>query len=155
MPSQYKGNRGEAIQYIPALIEEGFGNSYIVDFLRLNDLGYNTQRMYEDINRIRLEGIGADQIKGLDAYDPVPDRLMRQWSGDTEFNYRVVVEYNYFSTDSLQWEKGYTTLYYMDNPSQSNVLDDWAIRRQTIENTYGKVQEISGESAIHYYRNVR
>ena len=155
MPSAYKGNRGEAINYIPALIEEGQTNSYIVDFLRINDLGYRTQLMYQDINRIRLEGIGAETIRGLDIYDPVPEKLMRTWSGDTSYNYRVVVEYEYYDTNALEIKKGYTTLYYNDAPSQSNVLDDWAIKRQTIENTYGQVQEVYGEKQLHYYRNIK
>ena len=155
MASQYKGNRGQAIQYISGMIEEGFSNSQIVDFFKLNDMGYRNQTMFQDINRIRLEGIGAATVRGLDPYDAVPDKLMRTWSGDISYNYRAVVEYEYYDTNALEIKKGYTTLYYNDAPSQSNVLDDWGIRRQTIENTYGQVQEVYGETQIHYYRNVR
>ena len=155
MGSSYKGNRGEAVQFIPGMIEEGLTNSQIVDFLKINDLGYRTQTMYQDVNRYRLEAIGADQIKYLNVYDPVPDKFMRNWSGDTTYNYRVVVQYEYYDTNALEVKKGFTTLYYNDAPSQSNVLDDWSVRRQTIENTYGQVQEIYGEKQIHYYKNVR
>lgn len=155
MGSSYKGNRGEAVQFIPGMIEEGLTNSQIVDFLKINDLGYRTQTMYQDVNRYRLEAIGADQIKYLNAYDPVPDKFMRNWSGDTTYNYRVVVQYEYYDTNALEVKKGFTTLYYNDAPSQSNVLDDWSVRRQTIENTYGQVQEIYSEKQIHYYKNVR
>jgi len=155
MASQYKGNRGQAIQYISGMIEEGFSNSQIVDFFKLNDMSYRNQTMFQDINRIRLEGIGAATVRSLDPYDPVPDKLMRTWSGDISYNYRAVVEYEYYDTNALEIKKGYTTLYYNDAPSQSNVLDDWGIRRQTIENTYGQVQEVYGETQIHYYRNVR
>ena len=155
MPSSYKGKRGSAVEYIAGMIEEGLSNSQIVDFLKINDMGYRNQTMYEDVNRYRLEAIGADQIKQLTSYDAVPDKLMREWSGDTKYDYRVVVQYEYFDTNTLQIEKKYTTLYYDYAPSQENVLDDWAIRKQTIENTYGQVQEVMGEKQIHYYRNVR
>ena len=155
MPSEYKGNRGQAVNYIPALIEEGMSNSQITDFLKLNDLGYRNTTMFQDINRLRLESIGAAQVRNLDIYDPVPDRLMRTWSGDTSYDYRVVVQYEYYDTNALEIKSGFTTLYYDFAPSQANVLEDWGIRRQTIENTYGQVQEVYGEKQIHYYRNVR
>ena len=155
MPDPYKGIRGQAVNYIPALIEEGLSNAQIVDFLRLNELGYRTQNMYNDINRLRLEGFGAGEIGRMSIYDPVPERWMREWHGNTDYDYRVVIEYEYFDTNALDTKKTGTTIYYDHAPSQEEVLRDWEIRRQTIENTYGKVQEVFRETRVSYFRNTQ
>lgn len=153
MLEPFKGIRGQAVNYIPALIDEGLSNSQIVDFLRLNDLGYRTQTMYNDINRLRLEGFGAAEIRHMSIYDPVPERWMRVWHGDTSYNYRVVIEYEYYDTNALDTKKTGTTLYYDHAPSQDEVLQDWNIRRQTIEATYGHVNEVFGGTEVHYFVN--
>lgn len=153
MPDPYKGTRGQAVNYIPTLIEEGLSNSQIVDFLKLNDLGYRTQYMYQDINRMRLESFGAAEISRLTVYDPVPEKFMKAWHGDTTYGYRVVIEYEYFDTNALDTKKTGTTIYYDHAPSQEEVLRDWEIRRQTIENTYSQVQQVYKETKVSYFRN--
>ena len=155
MPEPYKGNRGTAVNFIPELVNEGLSNSQIVDFLRLNDMGYRTQNMYADINRIRLEGFGADAINNMSIYDPVPEKFMRTWHGSTEYTYRVVIEYDYMDTNTKTMQNTGTTLYYDHAPSQDEVLHDWELRRQTIGNTYGHVDKVYNETRVSYFRNVK
>lgn len=158
MPEPYKGNRGVAQSYIPELVSEGFTNSQIVDFLQLNGVSYRTQNMYADINRLRLENFGALALPNLDPAEAIPEKLMRQWTGDTSYNYRVVIKYDYFNTSTLQKEEGGTTLYFEDAPSQDEVFDAWDIRKQTLQAGVGSgqnIQEVFGATKFLYYRNVR
>jgi hypothetical protein len=155
MPEPYKGNRGIAQNIISAMIDEGYLNTQITDFLRLNDYGYRNQLMIQDINRLRLESFGAAEIRSMSISDPVPDRFMREWHGSMEYKYRVVVEYDYYDTNTLDIRRTGTTIYYNAPPSQEEVLRDWEIRRQTIENTYGNVQEVMGEVKVGYFRNAK
>lgn len=153
MPGEYKGIRGEAISYIPKLIDEGFTNTQITSWLKDYDLTYRTQFMYQDINRLRLENMGADAIRLLDRDTPVPDRLMRTWHGDTEHDYRVVIKYEYFDTNTLTTGTSGTTLYFDHPPSQTEVLEYFDVRRQSIENLYNNVQEVYGATKVLYFRN--
>jgi hypothetical protein len=155
MPEPYKGNRGIAQNIISSMIEEGFTNTQITDFLRLNDYGYRNQYMLNDINRLRLESFGASEIRGLSSDVQIPERLMREWHGSVEYKYRVVVEYDYFDTNTLDIRRTGTTIYYNAPPTQDEVMRDWEIRRQTIENTYGNVQEVMGEVKVGYFRNAK
>lgn len=156
MPGEYKGSRGVAQAYIPELISEGFSNSQIIDFLQLNEVSYRTSNMYADINRLRLENFGALSLPNLDPSDAIPERLMRTWFGDTEYQYRVVIKYDYFNTTTLQTEQGGTTLYFDEAPSQDEVFDAWDIRKQTLQAGVGSgqnIQEVYGATKFLYYKN--
>lgn len=156
MPGQSSGSRGLAQNFIPELVGEGLSNSEIVDFLRLNDLGYRTQSMYSDINRIRLEQFGAQNIKNLDVFTEIPERFMREWQGNIDFRYRVVVQYEYTDAESGQTLKTASTLYYNDPPSVNMVLEDWDVRTKTLEGGFGStvnVQRIEGITEINYFVN--
>lgn len=154
MPEPYKGNRGEAIGYIGAMIDEGMSNTAIVNFLRDNDLSYRTQSMFQDINRLRLENMGAVNISNMDRDTPVPDRFMRDWYGSTEYQYRVVIKYSYFDTNTMTTGTSGTTMYFDHPPSQAEVMEHWDVRRQTVEQMYNNVQEVYGATKIMYFRNV-
>ncbi len=156
MPGQFSGVRGLAQNFIPELIGEGMSNAAIVDFMRLNDLGYRTQSMYSDINRIRLEQFGAESIKGLDMFTQVPERFMREWQGEIDFRYRVVVQYEYVDAESGLLLKTASTLYYNDAPSVNIVLEDWDVRTKTLEGGFGStvnVQRIEGITEVNYFVN--
>ncbi len=156
MPGQFTGTRGQANVFIPALIREGFTNSEIVDFLRLNEFGYREQNMYADVNRIRLEQFGAEQIRGMDINTPIPERFMRTWEGKTDFAYRVVVQYSYTPTGGGEPVQTGTSLYYTEPPTVNEVLEDFAIRTQTLEGGFGStvnVQRIDEIKEIDYFVN--
>lgn len=155
MPAPFRGIRGEAISYIPALIEQGWNNSQIVNFLRDYDLSYRTQNMYADINRLRLEEVAAATISGMDLETPIPERLMREWHGDTEHPFRVVIKYEYFDTNTLTTGTTGTTLYFDQEPTQAEVLDYWEVHKETIKALYNNVQEIYDATKIEYFRNVK
>lgn len=156
MPGQFSGLRGLVQSYLPALIREGFTNSQIVDFLRLNDFGYRVQNMFADINRIRLEQFGAEGIKKLNIFQPIPENLMRTWEGETKFNYRVVVQYQYTSAVNGELLERATTLYYNEPPSVNDVLEDFGVRTQTIEGGFGTPQDVERVGdviEINYFKN--
>lgn len=153
MPGGYKGNRGVAQNYLGILIEEGMTNSEIVDFLRLNDLGYRSQNMYQDINRTRLETMSEVQVKGLSVYDPVPDRLMREWRGDTEFKYRAVVKFDFTDAKSGERQEYGQTYYFDKAPSEADVIEAFAANADYIRAAYPNMQDISGATKVYYYRN--
>jgi len=153
MPGDFRGKRGEAQSYIPTLVREGMNNAEIIDLLQLNDLGYTTQSMRNDINRFRLEELGAAEIKGFDQHTPIPERFMRTWHGDTEYAYRVVVKYEFFDTATSTTGISGTTLYFDHPPTQAEVQEYFEAQRSGIENRYNNVQEIYGATKVMYYRN--
>lgn len=156
MPGQYTGIRGQAQAYIPGLITEGLSNAEIVDFLRESGLGYRTQNMYQDVNTIRLEQFGAAEIRNMNIYTPIPERLMREWQGQIDYRYRVVVQYEYTPSDGGELTKTATTLYYDEPPSISNVLEDWDVRTKTLEGGFGStvnIHRIEGITEINYFVN--
>lgn len=156
MPGQFTGTRGEAQSYIPGLIREGYTNTEIISTLQSYGLSYRTANMYADVNRLRLEQFGAQGIKGLDIYTPVPQNLMREWQGDTRFQYRVVVQYQYTPGGGGDPVTGATTLYYDDAPSINEVLDDWGVRVQTLEGGFGSttnIQRVDEIKEINYFYN--
>jgi hypothetical protein len=156
MPGQFDGIRGMAQEYISALIKEGQTNAQIVGILQDQGLSYRTSNMYNDVNRIRLEQFAAQGIKGLDLYTPVPINLMREWQGDTSFRYRVVVQYSYSPGAGLDDINAATTLYYNEQPTINDVLDDWNTRVKTLEGGYGSttnIQRINEIREIDYFVN--
>lgn len=156
MPGQFDGTRGMAQMYLPELISEGLTNSQIVDFLRINDLGYRASNMYQDINRTRLEQFAAQEIRGMDMDTPIPERLMREWQGKTDFRYRVVVQYDYTIGEGGETREGATTLYYDDPPTINQVLADFGTRTQTIERGFGSPKDgrrIENAREINYFVN--
>ena len=156
MPGQFTGTRGQANVFIPELIGEGLSNVEIVDFLRLNDFGYRATNMYADINRIRLEQFGAEQIRGMAIDTPIPERLMRTWEGQTDFDYRVVVQYRYTPSGGGEQQETATTLYYTQPPTVGEVMEDFAIRTKTLEGGFGStvnVQRIDEIKEIDYFVN--
>lgn len=158
MPGQGTGNRGQANLFIPSLIEEGMNNAQIVDFLRLNDMGYRSQNMYSDINRVRAEINAHAMIADRFFDEPIPERYMKTWEGDTSKRYRVVIQYNYGVTDGGGLGSKGTTLYYNRRPTQEQIMQDWEIRRQTLESGAGSpqdVEQIIGIKSIDYFKNVK
>jgi hypothetical protein len=153
MPGEFKGNRGEAQSYIPRLIEEGYTNTQIVQWMKFNEISYRNQSMYGDINRLRLEGINAGEIRGLDPDTPIPEKLMRTWHGDTEYAYRAVVKYDYFDTGTQTTGTAGTTLYFNHQPTEREVLEFFSDARSSIENRYNNIQEIYSATKIMYFRN--
>lgn len=153
MAGGYKGNRGEAQSYIEGFLEQGYSKGEIADTLRDLGLGYRTQNMYRDINRAILEQFGAEGVRRLSGSSAIPENLMREWQGETEYNYRVVVTYDYFDNNELQMKSTGTTLYYNEAPTQDQVAEDFKVRRQTIENIY--MRDDPEVKEISYYRNVR
>jgi len=143
MPGQFTGNRGEAQSYLSGLIKEGYNNVEIVGFLQSSGLGYRTSNMYSDVNRTRLEIFGGQGLKGFDVDTPIPNNMMREWQGETNYKYRVVVQYKYSSTGATQQFETGTTLYYDEQPTLNQVLEDFATRTQTIESGYGSAQGVS------------
>lgn len=143
MPGQFTGSRGEAQNYLSGLIQEGYNNSEIVSFLQGSGLGYRTSNMYSDVNRARLEIFGGQGLKSFDADTPIPNNMMREWQGETNYKYRVVVQYKYSASGaSAQFETG-TTLYYDYQPTMNEVLEDFGTRTKTIEGGYGSAQGVS------------
>lgn len=155
MSEEYKGKRGEAWSYLPQLVDEGLSNTEIVGWLRENDLSYRTQNMYADINRFRLENFGASFIKSMNEDAPIPDKYMRTWHGNTEFDYRVVVKYEYMDTSTNTVGTTGTTLYFDHPPSQSEVSELFDVRKQSIQNLYNNVQEVYSAVNVYYYKNER
>lgn len=157
MPGQFTGIRGTAQEYISSLIQEGLGNAQIVGILQDYGMSYRLQHMYSDVNRIRLEEFAAQGIKGLDQNTPVPTNLMREWQGETGYKYRVVIEYSYETGTDGTIAKAGTTLYYDSPPSINDVMDDWAVRMQSIESGvmgYEQVKQIENIERISYFYNV-
>lgn len=157
MPGQYKGPRGMAQEWITSLINQGLTNSQIVGTLQDYGMSYRLSSMYSDVNRVRLEEFAAQGIKGLGMNDPVPPNLMREWQGDTEYKYRVVVEYEYQTGEAGTIAKAGTTLYYNRPPSVNDVMEDWGVRVQSIESGvmgYEQVSQIEGITRISYFYNV-
>ena len=149
--------RGFALNYIPLLIEEGLANTQIVNFLRSQGFGYRTQEMFADVNRVRLEGFGASFVTNLNPDAPVPERFMRTWEGNTEYNYRVVVKYEYIDP-STGIESTSGTAFYSNEPmSQNEVMDRWQIRKQSLHLTGSPPvpeSDIIGTTQVLYYKNV-
>jgi hypothetical protein len=156
MPGQFSGTRGSAQGWIAAMIGEGATNAQIADFLQLNNLSYRTQNMYADINRIRLEQFAGQKIKNFDMDTPIPERLMGEWQGNTDYRYRVVVQYEYTPRGGGDVLKGGTTLYYDQAPTVNEVLENWDVRRQTLEGGFGSdttVDTIQTITEINYFVN--
>lgn len=156
MPGQYTGSRGFAQEWISSLVKEGYTNAQIVETLRDYGMGYRLQNMYADVNRIRLEQFAAEGIKGIDVYTPIPETLMREWQGETEFKYRVVVQYEFTPSDGGEVVKSASTLYYDEAPTVSQVLEDWDVRVKTLEGGFGStvdVGRIEGITELNYYFN--
>lgn len=157
MPGQFKGPRGMAQEWITSLIQQGLTNAQIVGTLQDYGMSYRLSNMYADVNRVRLEEFAAQGIKGLGMNDPVPSNLMREWQGDTEYKYRVVVEYEYQTGESGVIGKAGTTLYYNRPPSVNDVMEDWGVRVQSIESGvmgYEQVKQIEGITRISYFYNI-
>lgn len=156
MPGQFTGNRGQAQTYLSGLIKEGLTNSEIVSYLQGSGLGYRASNMYSDVNRVRLEQFGGEGLKGFDVDTPVPIDLMQEWQGDTNYNYRVVVQYKYSSAGATgQLETG-TTLYYDEEPTLNEVLEDFQTRTQTLESGFGSshgVSRVDEIKEINYFYN--
>jgi hypothetical protein len=156
MPGQFEGTRGQAQSFIPGMVGEGLTNAQIVDNLKLAGLSYRTANMYADVNRIRLEQFAGEGLKGFDVDTPVPSNLMKEWQGETDFKYRVVVQYDYTDSNAgMQYNAG-TTLYYDEPPTVSQVLEDWDIRVKTLEGGFGSttdIQQIEGIKEINYFYN--
>jgi hypothetical protein len=156
MPGQYTGTRGEAQEYISAFIGQGATNSEIVEVLRDYGLGYRQQNMYADINRIRLESFAAEGLKNISVNSPIPETLMREWQGETEYKYRVVVQYEYTSSRGGETVSTASTLYYDEAPSVAMVLEDWDLRVKTLEGGFGSTQDVNrveGITEINYFLN--
>lgn len=153
MPGDYRGKRGEAQSYIPTLVREGATNAEIMDLLQLNDLGYTPQSMRNDINRFRLEELGAAEIKGLSEHTPIPERYMRTWHGDTEYNYRVVVKYEFFDQTTGTTGVSGTTLYFDHPPTQNEVQEYFEAQKSGIADRYNNVEEIYAPTKVLYYKN--
>jgi hypothetical protein len=156
MPGQFTGNRGEAQAYIPGFIQEGLTNSEIVDILKESGLSYRASNMYSDVNRLRLEQFGAEGIKNMDIYSAIPRNLMREWQGDTEYRYRVVIQYKYTPEGGDDQLETATTLYYNDAPTINDVLEDWSVRMKTLEGGFGStvnVGVIDEIKEINYFYN--
>jgi len=157
MPGQFSGTRGMAQEYISSLIREGLTNAQIVGTLQDYGLGYRLQHMYSDTNRVRLEEFAAQGIRGLGMNDPVPTNLMREWQGDIDYKYRVVVEYEYETGTDGTIAKAGTTLYYDRPPTINDVMEDWGVRMQSIESGvmgYEQVKQIEGITRISYFYNI-
>jgi hypothetical protein len=153
MPSE-TGNRNLAKEYIPGLIEEGYTNTEITAILKEEGLSYRNQNMFADINAARLEYFGAGQIKGLSTVESIPDRLMNMRELSVDYPYSAVVKYKYTDVDSgLEFESG-TTLYFSSAPSQSDVLEAFSLRQETLLNLYPSMGDISEAEKVYYYRNV-
>lgn len=156
MPGQFTGTRGQAQQWISAMIGEGFTNTQITDFLQLNELSYRTQNMYADINRIRLEQFAGQEIRNFNPDMPIPERLMSEWQGQTDYKYRVVIQYEYTPTGGGETSKTGTTLYYNERPSVNQVLEDWSVRQQTLEGGFGStvnIGTVENITEINYFVN--
>lgn len=153
MPSP-KGNRNLALEYIPGLIEEGYTNTEIVRLLKEQGLAYRNQTMFADINFARLEHFGAQEIRGIEAGQAIPERLMRSREIRAGYPYSAVVKYEYTDPETgLTFESG-TTLYFSERPSQEDVLREFEYRRTTLEELYPSLTEISGAEKVYYYRNI-
>lgn len=156
MPGQYTENRGQAQEWISALVKEGLTNAQIVGMLQDYGMGYRLQNMYADVNRIRLEQFAAEGLRNIDIHTPVPETLMREWQGETEFKYRVVVQYEYTPSAGGETVKAASTLYYDEAPTVSGVLEDWDVRVKTLEGGFGStvdIARIEGITEINYYIN--
>jgi len=156
MPGQFTGNRGEAQSYLKGLIEEGYTNSEIVTFLQSSGLGYRMSNMYADINRSRLEQFGGEGLKNFDIHTPVPTNLMAEWQGQTDYRYRVVIQYKYTNASGESDLDRATTLYYDTNPTVNEVLEDWNTRTKTIEGGFGSqqgVRRVDEIKEINYFYN--
>lgn len=157
MPGQFTGNRGAAQEWISSFIQSGYTNAQIVEALNEFGLSYRLSNMYSDVNRVRLEEFAAQGIRGLDQYTPVPTNLMREWQGETDFKYRVVVEYEYQTGEGGTLATAGTTLYYNKPPTINDVMEDWGVRMQTIESGvtgYEQVKQIENITRISYFYNV-
>ena len=157
MPGQYTGTRGQAQSYLSGLIKEGFNNAEIVSFLQGSGLGYRASNMYSDVNRTRLELFAGEGLKGFDMDTPVPNNLMREWQGDTNYKYRVVVQYKYSAAGATSQLETGTTLYYDYQPTINEVMEDFGTRTKTIESGFGSAQGVSRIDEIkeiNYFVNV-
>ena len=156
MPGQFTGNRGQAQEFLMQFIQEGLSNSQIVSAIRDEGLGYRLQNMYADINRTRLEQFAGEGLRNLDQFTPIPEKLMREWQGDTTYNYRVVVRYEYTPSSGGDPVKAATTMYYNERPSIDNVMEDWQVRVKTIESGalgYEQVGQIESMTEVNYFVN--
>lgn len=157
MTGEFKGNRGSAQIWLEALVGEEKTNREIIDWLRGQGMGYNDSRMRADINRTRLELLGADQINRLSAASVIPDNLMRERRIDTKFKYSVTIKFDYYDTSTLTTQEQGVTMYYKTAPTQDQVLDDFALRREALErgmiDSPPNVQEIFQVNKIYYYKN--
>jgi len=153
MPGEFTGNRGTAQSYLTRLVEEGYTNGEIVGWLREEGIGYRYQSMLNDINRTRLEINGAYEIARLDPDAPIPERLMRTWHGDTDFAYRVVINYDFFDTRSMTTSTSGTTLYFDHPPSESEVMSYFDKHKESLQSLYNNVEEVFHATRVMYFRN--
>lgn len=145
--------RNLAREYIPGLIEEGYANTEITNILRREGLSYRNQDMFRDINLYRLENFGATQIKGIGFDTPIPDRLMRDRPNNSGYEYSAVVKYAYIDAGTgIEVQSG-TTLYYNEQPSQAQVMADFAIRSESLQNLYSNIEAISEPERVYYYKH--
>lgn len=157
MPGRFTGTRGTAQEYISGLIKEGLTNAQIVGTLQDYGMSYRLSNMYADVNRIRLEQFGGLGLKNFDINTPIPTNLMSEWQGQTDYKFRVVIQYEYQSTDGEVGLTKATTLYYDYNPTIDEVIEDWGTRTQTLEGGFGSVPTVGrvGEiKEINYFYNV-
>lgn len=145
--------RGLAQNWIEELIHEGMSNTEITDWLREQGLSYRNQEMYRDINRYRLEGFGEEYIHNLGVDDPVPEKYMRTWYGNTRYDYRVVIKYEYLDKQTGMVDVEGTTLYFDHPPSQSEVEALFSVRKDTISLVCHPEREVINSTQVQYFKN--
>jgi len=148
------GGRENALTYIAGLIDEGMINTHIVNFLKEQGFGYNTQRMFEDVNRIRLENFGASFVPHLGLDVPIPERFMRTWEGKTDYNYRAVVKFEYLEAETGLEKTAGTTFYSDTGFTQGEVSELWEVRKENLGQSPPGVEEVFGAISVQYFKNV-
>ena len=145
-----RGARLGAQSWILGLLEKGFGNTQITEFLREFELSYRNQDMFRDINRLR-EGILSQQaVRALGPGEEVPESAMLPVLGRPVEPYRAVVTFAARNIETGEIVQRTVTNHFRQRPSQNDVLNE--IEKQNIRWVDQSGIEVVGVSNIQYQR---
>lgn len=140
----------EAQGWILGLIDKGFGNTQIIEFLRSFDMGYRDSVIRSDINRLRVGVLSRDVVKTLGPGETVDPALMGPIHGNHIADYRAIVTADFANPDTKELETRTVTLHFRQPPSQNDVLNEMDKRRELWQEKSGL--DLSRVTGISFFR---
>ena len=149
-----RGARLGAQSWILGLLEKGFGNTQITEFLREFELSYRNQDMFRDINRLR-EGILSQQaVRALGPGEEVPESAMQTRLQKYPWiePYRAEVTFAARNIETGEVTQRTVTQHFRQRPSQNDVLNE--IAKQDVRWRDQSGIELVSVSNVLYLRGV-